>query len=242
MTELTDEAVKSLAHKYRFAKDDNERTIAKTAEALLDARAERDRLRADAQAVVALALETAAQQCEFRDHSEGEEETEFDRGYDQACDECATIVRALAPADVLEAIQALQKELDDTQTQLGDWIVRADEASVRAENAEAELAAAQQREAGDAAQSFDKADWFWRTMDPDDCGDSPEEAINRAMVGQFCVCEIASSFSGPTRYGFVAPVLDSESDDEEFVHFATQQEAIDAAKARAALSNNGRGE
>lgn len=91
--------------------------------------------------------------------------------------------------------------------------------------------------AQDDASAFDRADWFWRTMDPDDCGDNPAEAINRAMVGQFCVCEIASGYNGPTRYGFVAPVLDPESDDEEFIHFATQQEAIDAIAARrAALS------
>lgn len=87
------------------------------------------------------------------------------------------------------------------------------------------------------ALSFEGADWFYRTMDPDDCGDSPEEAINRGMVGRFCVCEIASSYAGPTRYGFIAPVLDPESDGEEFIHFATQQEAIDAAKARAALQS-----
>lgn len=86
----------------------------------------------------------------------------------------------------------------------------------------------------DPASAFDRADWYWRTMDPDDCGDSPEEAINRGMVGLFCVCEIASSYSGPTRYGFLAPVQDPDSDDEEFVHFATQQEAIDAAKERSA--------
>ena len=86
----------------------------------------------------------------------------------------------------------------------------------------------------DPASAFNRADWFWRTMDPDDCGDSPEEAINRAMVGRFCVCEIASSYAGPTRYGFIAPVLDPESDDEEFIHFATQQEAIEEAKRRAA--------
>lgn len=113
-----------------------------------------------------------------------------------------------------------------------------DEETHRAEAAEAEVA--RLREAlgikGDQAASFDSADWFWRTMDPDDCGDRPEEAINRAMVGRFCVCEIASSYTGPTRYGFIAPVLDPDSDDEEFVHFATQQEAIDAANARAALT------
>lgn len=88
----------------------------------------------------------------------------------------------------------------------------------------------------DVAAQFDSADWYWRTMDPDDCGDSPSEAIQRGMVGCFCVCEIASSFTGPTRYGFIAPVLDPESDDEEFVHFATQQEAMDAAKDRAAIA------
>ena len=65
--------------------------------------------------------------------------------------------------------------------------------------------------------------------------DSAEEAISRAMVGQFCVCEIASSFAGPTRYGFIAPVSDPESDDEEFIHFATQDEAINEAKRRIAL-------
>ena len=89
----------------------------------------------------------------------------------------------------------------------------------------------------DPASAFNRADWFWRAMDPDDCGDSPEEAINRAMVGRFCVCEIASSYAGPTRYGFIAPVLDPESDDEEFIHFATQQEAIEEAKRRAAAED-----
>ena len=47
MTELTDDQVKALAHRYRFAKDDHERTIAQTARALLDARAERDQARAE---------------------------------------------------------------------------------------------------------------------------------------------------------------------------------------------------
>ncbi|MDB6178961.1 hypothetical protein PAF17_15830 [Paracoccus sp. Z330] len=91
----------------------------------------------------------------------------------------------------------------------------------------------------EAADMFDNADWFWRTMDPDDCGDSPDEAMNRAMVGQYCVCEIASSYTGPVRHGFIAPVLDPESDDDEFLHFATRQEAIDAAKDRRALAQKG---
>lgn len=63
MTELTDEAVKALAHKYRFAKDDNERTIARTAEALLVARAELDRVKVAALAEVkALVVERAVKQ------------------------------------------------------------------------------------------------------------------------------------------------------------------------------------
>ncbi|ASY56452.1 hypothetical protein [Sinorhizobium sp. CCBAU 05631] len=86
------------------------------------------------------------------------------------------------------------------------------------------------------AEAFDKADFFWRTMDPDDCGYSPEEALNRGMIGRFCVCEVGSSYTGPTRYGFIAPVLDPESDDEEFLHFATQEEAIAAAKERQAAT------
>jgi len=88
----------------------------------------------------------------------------------------------------------------------------------------------------DEATAFDRADWYWRTMDPDDSGETPNEAVNRGMLGLFCVCEIASSYHGPTRYGFIAPTLDPESDDEEFVHFATHDEAMEAAKARAALA------
>lgn len=41
--------------------------------------------------------------------------------------------------------------------------------------------------------------------------------------------------------GFVADVLDSESDDTEFLHFASQEEAVEAAKSRAALSRHGEG-
>lgn len=84
------------------------------------------------------------------------------------------------------------------------------------------------------AERFDRADWFWRVMDPDDSADTPAEAIHRGMIGDYCVCEIASSYTGPVRFGFTAPVLDPDSDDTEFLHFETQQKAIDAAKARAA--------
>lgn len=143
--------------------------------------------------------------------------------------------------DALDIMADLQRLVDDE----GDVLARASlqyitslraqvaAANARADRAEAERAA---QPSPDVAAQFDSADWYWRTMDPDDCGDNPAEAINRGMVGLYCVCEIASSFTGPTRYGFLAPVLDPESDDEEFVHFGTQQEAMEAAKARAALA------
>jgi len=76
-------------------------------------------------------------------------------------------------------------------------------------------------------------------MDPDDNGDNPAECIHHAYFGHFTVCEIASSYRGPTRFGFNAPVLDPESDDEEFLHFATKDEAIAAAhERRAALKGS----
>lgn len=87
----------------------------------------------------------------------------------------------------------------------------------------------------DIAARFESADWFWRTMDPDDSGDYPADAINRAGLGNYCVAEIACSFTGPRRFGFTAPVLDPESDDEEFLHFARQEQAIEAAAARRAI-------
>lgn len=183
--------------------------------------------KSDAAAAVALALEEAAKALDERGQQE-----QVNFGLDRCTQNfyrARNIVRAIAPASGVAKLEALRAERDEWKR-----LAVAGEITARHMNiVEAERAAANAREAG---QAFDKADWFWRAMDPDDCGDSPEEAINRAMVGRFCVCEIASSYAGPTRYGFIAPVLDPESDDEEFVHFATQQEAIDAAKARAALA------
>lgn len=87
----------------------------------------------------------------------------------------------------------------------------------------------------EALSDFEKADWFWRELDPDDCGDTPDGAINRGMVGRFTVCHIRSSFKGPDRFCFIAPVLDPESDDEECLCFETEDEAIAAAKERRAI-------
>jgi len=55
MTELTDDQVRALAHRYRFAKDDHERTIAQTARALLATRAELAQARADTDAAAPVA-------------------------------------------------------------------------------------------------------------------------------------------------------------------------------------------
>ena len=60
----------------------------------------------EARAREAAAWEAAASLVEMCDHSEGEEETEFDKGYDQACDENAAMIRAAAPTDAAEALAA----------------------------------------------------------------------------------------------------------------------------------------
>lgn len=85
-----------------------------------------------------------------------------------------------------------------------------------------------------ALSDFAKADWFWRDLDPDDSGDTPDEAINAGMVGRFTVCLIRSAFTGPDRFCFISPVLDPESDDEECLCFRTEDEAIAAVEERLA--------
>lgn len=219
--------------------------------------------KADAEAAVALALEQA---CEVLDTAGDSAVTEAlgqklcCSGHHCGCQGADVgsflqhLIRDLAPPAGVAKLAELRAERDEAVSTLAycekqwtdtDRITHAKmlDERARADTLAAENARLRDRErvlVGPDGQdaAFDRADWFWRTMDPDDCGDSPEEAINRAMVGRFCVCEIASSYSGPTRYGFIAPVLDPESDEEEFVHFATQQEAIDAAKARAALATD----
>lgn len=86
-------------------------------------------------------------------------------------------------------------------------------------------------EAAEAAL-FGTADLYWRRIDPDNSADTPGEALHQGAVGNFIVCEVASAFIGPTRYGFNAPVLDPNSDGKEFLHFATQEEALAAARER----------
>ena len=87
----------------------------------------------------------------------------------------------------------------------------------------------------DDATEFDAADHYWRDIDPEDCGNHPQEALSKGYVGHYTVCAVSCSFTGPTRFGFSAPVLDPESDDEEFLHFGTEDEALAAAQERCAI-------
>jgi hypothetical protein len=134
-----------------------------------------------------------------------------------------------------ELIQALSRLASNRHADGQSSIVSQDDRKALIDGCYDLMLAARQapvdRRAGEA-EAFDRADWFWRTMDPDDSGDSPSEALNGGMVGPYCVCEVGSSYAGPTRFGFIAPVLDPESDDEEFLHFATQEEAVSAANDR----------
>jgi hypothetical protein len=81
-------------------------------------------------------------------------------------------------------------------------------------------------------------DWFWRDLDPDDSGDTVEEALRHMPQG--VVCHIRSSYIGPSFFAATAPVLDADSDDQEYIRADTEEEcrALVRArwKARAALT------
>lgn len=120
------------------------------ARALLDARAENDRLRADAQAAVALVLEQAGLavanvEIGFHDGISGEWHPMAGPSIISAA--CAAI-RSLAPAGSLAAVEALRKERDLAVAQ-NDRLWAANHNLVAEQDAlTAELDAAQQREAG----------------------------------------------------------------------------------------------
>ena len=120
------------------------------ARALLDARAENDRLRADAQAAVALVLEQAGLavanvEIGFHDGISGEWHPLAGPSIISAA--CAAI-RSLAPAGSLAAVDALRKERDLAVAQ-NDRLWAANHNLVAEQDAlTAELDAAQQRSAG----------------------------------------------------------------------------------------------
>ena len=186
MTELTDEAVKALLAQYDLPTDcdcDDDDCVKCShyptfqeraskqlkaaapdlARALLNARAERDRLRADVQAAVALAYETAAERLEInRAHLNFEALLGLlrDKALPEAVvtalsdwlDGIAAALRALADADGLAAVEALRKERDDA-LELAEERLRgqhrlSNQLNDTVRDLNAELAAAQQREAG----------------------------------------------------------------------------------------------
>jgi hypothetical protein len=78
------------------------------------------------------------------------------------------------------------------------------------------------------AEAFDHADWYWSVHDPDDSDTNPYNICHQ--MGEYIVREIASSYSGPTRFAFIAPV--DGSDDAEIFHFETREKAVEDARAR----------
>ncbi len=67
-------------------------------------------------------------------------------------------------------------------------------------------------------------DWFWRDLDPDDSGETINEALRH--VGEGVVCCINSSYRGPSFFAAVVPVLDAESDDTEEIRADTEAECL----------------
>ena len=114
------------------------------ARALLAARAELARVRADAQAAVARAYEAAAERLDLAEHDA--EERDWRSGAN-AFAALAKGLRALAPADGLAAVEALRVEARENAMQALASMGQAQEAYEAQLEAEAELAAAQQREA-----------------------------------------------------------------------------------------------
>jgi hypothetical protein len=77
-----------------------------------------------------------------------------------------------------------------------------------------------------------KPDWYWRQLDPDDCGDSIHEAIH--MMGEGVVCHLGSSYSGPEFFAAIVPVLDPNTDDTEEITAETEEECLRLVQERMA--------
>ena len=107
--------------------------------------AELARVRADAQAAVALMVERAVAQCTEHDDIS---HNDFGDGWRMCASSIASAIRALAPADGLAAVKALRVEARENAMQALASMGQAHEAYEAQLEAEAELAAAQQREAG----------------------------------------------------------------------------------------------
>ena len=106
--------------------------------------AELARVRADAQAAVALMVERAVAQCTEHDDIS---HNDFGDGWRMCASSIASAIRALAPADGLAAVKALRVEARENAMQALASMGQAQDAYEAQLEAEAELAAAQQREA-----------------------------------------------------------------------------------------------
>jgi hypothetical protein len=95
-------------------------------------------------------------------------------------------------------------------------------------------------EAAEAVRLKAEPDWYWRQIDPDDAGDSINEALR--FVGEGLVCHLGSSYVGPSFFAAMVPVLDLESDDTEEITADTEDECVRLVKERyaalKALSSN----
>ena len=151
---LNPDVVAEIVARYNVAPD--------LARALLDARAELARVKADADAAVALVVERAAENKEqleiwaheilvglaFADVLKIDSYNDKIEAHDMVGRGLVEVIRALAPADGLAAVKALRVEARENAMQALASMGQAHEAYEAQLEAEAELAAAQQREAG----------------------------------------------------------------------------------------------
>ena len=192
MTELTDEEAKAL-----LAECDNPDCLTcEYARALLAARAELARLRADAAAAQALVVERAATQADPWDGPVTKNKIVDAQAI--AAQQIKARIRALAPADGLAAVEALRVEIADLKMNMDADLRTMVREGQQLRTLAAELAAAQQREARLRAALEYYADTFCEGF----CKDLPQA-------------------------GTYQPEMDLD---------------CSGCKARAALSNNGRGE
>ena len=217
------------------------------ARALLDARAENDRLRADAQAAVALVLEQAVMDlpkavgaaatkwCGEKDRETFQSDIEYFRtNWRDLPGLRDYVLRALAPADSLAAVEALRKERDLAVAQ-NDRLWAANHNLVAEQDAlTAEIAAAQQREArrtfpilkGDGA----KIDYQLVADHAEQARSNHGQSVDRlAARGGLSWCEL---------YAVLHNRKWEKVDTNEAMIACRSLEA----RYLAALSNNGRGE
>ena len=84
-----------------------------------------------------------------------------------------------------------------------------------------------------------RGDWFWRQLDPEECGDSIHEALR--FVGQGVVCHVGASWSAGSFFAAIVPAADIDSDETDEVVADTEEECLrlvlERYAARAALAS-----